>query len=252
MSQPSTERLATMFAQPEYVRERLHPRPGDRFYLVLSDLVRALRDVSASPGATILDFGAGASPYRSLFPGCQYRQADISTSLACDYLISEDGTVPERSNVFDVVLSTQVLEHVREPHLYLAECFRLMKPGGMLALSTHGLFEEHGCPDDFQRWTADGLKRDVERAGFEITGMKKLTTGPRAIMFFIERHVDIASPSRRSLPGLLHWLGQRALRRCRPWIHARLDRYCSDHRIVDSNRPGHAIYICLLCSARKP
>jgi SAM-dependent methyltransferase len=252
VSRPSVERVAAMFAQPEYVRERLCPKPGDRFYLVLSDLLLALRELDTTRQATVLDYGCGASPYRSLFQACEYRRADILPSLECEYLISPDGTVPESSSMFDVILSTQVLEHVRDPRLYLAECFRLLKPGGILALSTHGLYEEHGCPDDFQRWTAEGLTRDVQLAGFEIVSLKKLTTGPRAVVFFVDRFADMASPSRRSLPGLLHWLGRSVWRRSRSWIHACLDRYYSEYRVVASGRPNHEIYVCLFCCARRP
>lgn len=42
-------------------------------------------------------------------------------------------TEPER---FDVVCSFQVLEHVVDPHSFLAACVRCLRPGGILALAT--------------------------------------------------------------------------------------------------------------------
>jgi hypothetical protein len=30
-----------------------------------------------------------------------------------------------------------------------------------VVLTTHGLFEDDGCPCDFPRWTADGLRLEL-------------------------------------------------------------------------------------------
>ncbi len=67
-----------------------------------------------------------------------------------------------------MVLSTQVLEHVDRPGLYLAECHRVLRPGGRMLLSTHGIMVFHPDPVDYWRWTCDGLQRAVRDAGFEI------------------------------------------------------------------------------------
>jgi SAM-dependent methyltransferase len=66
------------------------------------------------------------------------------------------------------VLSTQVLEHVTDPDVYLSECFRVLRPGGRMLLSTHGLMVYHPDPDDYWRWTCAGLPRAVRGPGFEI------------------------------------------------------------------------------------
>lgn len=252
MSTPSLAELKATFANKEYIRQRLCPQPGDQHYLCLADLILALRRVETYDALTILDYGAGASPYRSLFPNSQYRRADIAAFEDPEYIIMGSGTVPEKSNVFDLVLSTQVLEHVNNPDTYLSECFRLLKPDGKLVLITHGLFEDHGCPYDFQRWTADGLKRDLEKAGFKIINVDKLTTGPRAIMFLIDRNLDTTSLSRKSLPGLLHWTCKTIIRRFRHRIHTLLDRYSLGCRIVSSEIPNQNFYLVLFACARRP
>lgn len=47
-----------------------------------------------------------------------------------------DGRFPLEDASFDLVVSDFVLEHVRDPELFFAECHRVLKPGGHLALRT--------------------------------------------------------------------------------------------------------------------
>jgi SAM-dependent methyltransferase len=72
-----------------------------------------------------------------------------------------------------------VLEHVEAPSLYLSECWRVLRPGGRLLLSTHGVFMYHPDPDDYWRWTCAGLQRVVRAAGFEIERFEGIV-GPLA------------------------------------------------------------------------
>jgi ubiquinone/menaquinone biosynthesis C-methylase UbiE len=68
---------------------------------------------------------------------------DAGVRLAAEREISNatfvrgDGTdLPFRENYFDLVLSHSVIEHVRSARAYLEECLRVLRPGGMLFLST--------------------------------------------------------------------------------------------------------------------
>ena len=52
-------------------------------------------------------------------------------------LLQGDGArLPFRGEAFDFVLSHEVIEHVYAADLYLAECHRVLRPGGVLYLST--------------------------------------------------------------------------------------------------------------------
>lgn len=252
LTAPSSRNIGADLRSAEYVRQRICPGPSDKFYLVLSDLLLAVKRLESSERLIVLDYGAGGSPYRSLFSNSEYRRADAFSSTDGDYVITQEGTVPEHAAVFDLVLSTQVLEHVEYPSVYLSECFRLLKPGGNLLLTTHGSFEDHACPYDFHRWTADGLRRDLEFAGFEIRVLQKLTTGPRAVMFMIERYLDTASFSRRTLFGLIGWMCHKLLPRWRYWLHSRLDRCRERCRVVPADRPNSKMYVGLLAYAHRP
>jgi SAM-dependent methyltransferase len=82
--------------------------------------------------------------------------------------VRPDGTVAVEDESCDAVLSTQVLEHVTDPSVYLSECARVLRPTGRLLLSTHGMMVYHPDPVDFWRWTCAGLQRAVEEAGLEV------------------------------------------------------------------------------------
>lgn len=126
-------------------------------------------DLLLPPDGSILDYGCAELPYRSFFPGdARYVAADLPGNPHATLELADDGTVPVASASFDAVLSTQVLEHVTDPALYLDECFRVLRPGGRLLLSTHGTFVYHPDPDDYWRWTCAGLQRIVRDAGFDV------------------------------------------------------------------------------------
>jgi SAM-dependent methyltransferase len=50
--------------------------------------------------------------------------------------IAPDGGFPLEDGAFDLLVSDFVLEHVTDPERFFAECHRVLKPGGRLALRT--------------------------------------------------------------------------------------------------------------------
>ena len=236
----------------DYARQRLEPRPGEFGYLCNSDLRSALESVATEERLRLLDFGADLSPYRALFPNADYRRADIGDAPDLDYQIRADGTVPEEPETFDFVLSTQVAEHVPSSRTYFSECFRLLRPGGRVVISTHGSFEDHSFPHDYQRWTADGLRRDLAACGFLEIVVQKLTTGPRAVMFHLERCLDTTSISRKSFFGLAWWITRVLEKFFRAPIHRIVDSALPGYRVVAHGQANQNFYVCVLARATKP
>jgi len=147
----------------------------------LAYIIRALPEAIArsfpalhlSPGDRLLDFGCADQPYRGLLPsGVVYVGADIAGNPSADVELTEAGGLPLDDASFDAVLSTQVLEHVLDPRVYVSECFRVLRPGGRLLLSTHGTMVLHRDPIDLWRWTSDGLRVQLERSGLEIVAFE--------------------------------------------------------------------------------
>ena len=53
-------------------------------------------------------------------------------------------SLPFKPDHFDLVLSHSVIEHVHSPEDYLRECFRVLRPGGVLFLSTPPYYSSAG------------------------------------------------------------------------------------------------------------
>lgn len=127
-----------------------------------------------TPGARLLDAGAGKSLYRNLFKEQVYESADIQSdqpgypelTYNCD--LTE---IPVEDGRFDAVLLNQVLEHVPNPEAVLRELFRVMKPGAKLLYTGPFFYQEHLQPWDFYRYTQFGLREQFGRAGFEVQSL---------------------------------------------------------------------------------
>ena len=249
--QQVSSRAAQAMADAKELQSRLHPSPGERFYLHLSDLGMMMRSLADAISGRILDYGCGGSPYRPLFKHDAYVRADVVGMTDLDHIIvpGQPLDVPDAS--FDCILSTQVLEHVAEPQKYLEDCFRMLKGPGILLLSTHGTFPDHSVPWDFQRWTTNGLRRDIEAAGFQVENIWKMTSGPRAALQLLELNFD-RLPTGASPFGLAFKLLRGMWRRMRGGFHRWADRTQGAYRIVkDSDHVHHRLYLGVMVHAHK-
>jgi ubiquinone/menaquinone biosynthesis C-methylase UbiE len=95
-------------------------------------------------GSKVLDVGAGSCPYRELFKHCEYKTHDFA-QLRDDQLlgkeygkidyVSDIKTIPVPDNSFDVIICTEVFEHIPEPIPVVTEFSRILKSGGKLILT---------------------------------------------------------------------------------------------------------------------
>ena len=152
------------------------------------------RELLVPPQGSVLDYGCADVPYRRFFADdVDFVAADIAGNPDATLVLDADGSVPLPDESVDAVMSTQVLEHVPDPAAYLAECVRVLRPGGRLLLSTHGVFVWHPDPIDWWRWTSDGLRHVIEEAGFEVVRFEGvvglLATGIQLVQDAVYWHV---------------------------------------------------------------
>lgn len=93
--------------------------------------------------------------------------------------------LPLADGAVDVVVSLQVIEHVWNHPQFVAECLRVLRPGGQLVLSTpNRLTFSPGLdaptnPFHTHEFTATELSALVEDGGFEATSLLGLHAGSR-------------------------------------------------------------------------
>lgn len=107
------------------------------------------RELHTAATASILDVGCGngfflSELHRALgrdhaYHGVDYSAYKIKKAGALPYEFRqcnlEEG-IPHADATFDVVYSGEVIEHLYNPDLMLEECHRILKPGGLLILTT--------------------------------------------------------------------------------------------------------------------
>jgi SAM-dependent methyltransferase len=129
-----------------------------------------------------LDIGAQNGPYAAFFPN------RVSLDIRRGRGVQVMGDVQAlgiAGSTFDVVLCTEVLEHVPEPQRAIDEMYRVLKPGGMLLLTTRFLFPIHDAPHDYFRFTKYGLRHLLR--GFEILELREETDSVGAIAVLLQR-----------------------------------------------------------------
>lgn len=125
-----------------------------------------------------LDVGCGDRPYEDLFGHGKYVGIDVKVSGRNDKLkkpdIFYDGeTIPYSDNQFDLVLCTQVLEHVSDPLSLIKEMARVSTPGGGVIISLPFVYQEHEKPFDYFRFTSYGITELIEKAGMNVVSIRK-------------------------------------------------------------------------------
>jgi SAM-dependent methyltransferase len=143
--------------------DRLRPSRTSVQYAVRRPLLDwlAAQDVD---GCRVLDVGCGDRPYEHLLTGAEIVGFDVPGNRHADLHGSIDA-LPVEDASFDVVLCLQVLEHVPDPAAAVRELRRVVRPGGRVLASTHGIYPFHPNPEDLWRWTHSGLERLFRQNG---------------------------------------------------------------------------------------
>ena len=147
-------------------------------YLVRKGIYTAIKENASAMRGTMLDFGCGMKPYRSLFTVDKYIGLDIrndghhnDTSFVDVFY---DGKViPFDDEYFDSVYSSEVLTHISDIDPVIAEIRRVMKTGGTILVTVPFVWHENEQPNDAVRYTSFGIVKLFERHGFKVTKQDK-------------------------------------------------------------------------------
>jgi SAM-dependent methyltransferase len=105
-----------------------------------------------------LDIGCGNDIYRSYFPNCTTLDIEARPDVNVDIIADVHDLSVIQDETYDVVLCAEVLEHLHTPSKAISEMRRILKPGGIIILTTRFIFPLHDAPHDYYRYTKYGLK----------------------------------------------------------------------------------------------
>jgi 2-polyprenyl-3-methyl-5-hydroxy-6-metoxy-1,4-benzoquinol methylase len=159
---------------------------------ILDAALRALHQVQA--GGNLLEFGAGtgnflhqllANEYQGAMTGCDIlpRPAGLPAEISWIQAdLNDPLVIPDES--FDVIVSTEVIEHLENPRAMIREFWRLLRPAGKVVLTTpnqeslrsltaliflghHVAFQDSCYPAHITALLRADLRRIFAEAGFE-------------------------------------------------------------------------------------
>jgi ubiquinone/menaquinone biosynthesis C-methylase UbiE len=152
---------------PQSLIDRLDPFEAEirRFVQKTAKATRA--------GARVLDAGAGECRFKPAFAHARYVGVDFGLGDAnWDYskldAVGRLEQLPFPDASFDRVLSIVVLEHTPEPAQVIQEFQRVLSPGGTVHLVVPHMWEEHQKPHDYFRYTSNGMRHLMEKAGLTV------------------------------------------------------------------------------------
>ena len=171
----------------ELVPEHSHERPAHlrEFVRSLGSVVRAL-DLGCGDGRLTAELEAAELVAADVSPVALERAGRrLPRARLCE--LEPDAPLPFGDGEFELVLCAEVLEHVRDVQLLLSEVRRVLRPGGILALTTpaHGRadglailatgFERRFDPlsPHLRFLTARSLGRLLDELGFEVASLRR-------------------------------------------------------------------------------
>jgi 2-polyprenyl-3-methyl-5-hydroxy-6-metoxy-1,4-benzoquinol methylase len=183
---------------------------------------KMLRNMPKSKDATLLDLGCGNGSFLSLLQGQGWRLIGIDFSPSGIeiarasypeiefFLADAQSDLGKHIGEVDVVVSTEVIEHLYDPRGFFRNAYRLLKPGGILIVTTpyHGYLKnlmlaltgsldrhftvlwDHG---HIKFWSRATLTQALDEAGFAVEEF----TGSGRLLFLWKSMVIKARKKRR-------------------------------------------------------
>jgi len=169
-------------------------------------------DLVPSGHGLLLDLGCGGGTTKKKFEAKGYRWIGLDIVNETDPTVVGDAhRLPFQNESFAVIYSSQVFEHLPEPHRAVEEVARVLKPGGVFCGSVSCLEPFH---DSYFNYTHRGLEILLRGAGLTPT---RIEAGPSGFLVILHHLVDgggpqlalpIAKLTVRPFLGMLQALGR--------------------------------------------
>jgi SAM-dependent methyltransferase len=131
-----------------------------------------------------------------------WHSVDLASRPGMTFAARSEYEFPIADGAYDVVLSGQVLEHVRKPWRWLPELARVCRPGGYVVTISPVTWPYHEAPVDCWRAYPEGLRALYEDAGLDVLLARQESLEGRAWLPRCPR------PASDHAPGLLYKLAR--------------------------------------------
>lgn len=139
------------------------------------DFVQRVLTADQVAGQGVLEVGSydvngSVRPYIESLRPKRYLGVDVELGPSVDRVVDCENLVAEVcADAWQVVISTEMLEHVRDWKTCIHQMFRVTAKGGLLLITTRSPgFPYHPFPEDHWRFTCDDMKQILCALGMEV------------------------------------------------------------------------------------
>lgn len=148
----------------------------------------ALSSTSLPIQGPIVEFGALQVPgqesfadLRQYFPKMEYIGADMREGAGVDRVLNlHDIDLPPES--VGTVLCLDTLEHVEYPRRALEQIYKILKPGGVVIISSVMNYPIHDFPHDYWRYTPEAFRSILQSFSGSFVGSAGLEDFPHTVV----------------------------------------------------------------------
>lgn len=166
-------------------------------WLIHHIYIKSLKNNLNYISGNVVDIGCGKKPFNriiipksNIYIGMEHQKTQHGYSEVD--VLGDALSLPFCNSSVNTVISLQVMEHVKEPDIFLKEVYRILKPGGYCLLMTPFMWGEHETPNDYFRYTRYGIKYLAEKTGFKVIKIKAdtgyITTATLRLNYFLMRY----------------------------------------------------------------
>jgi len=122
--------------------------------------------------SVLVDLGAGQSDFLDLTSKFNLCAVDFYPYLGINVVCDLTKPLPFGDNSVDILMLSNLIEHIPEPNLLFVECRRILKPGGVALGTVPFMINIHQRPYDFYRYTEMNLDYLFKKHNFENISIK--------------------------------------------------------------------------------
>lgn len=183
----------------------------------------------------LLDVGCGAGHLLRAAAAAKWRGVGLEVSPAAAARLRDEGLdvhhgdllgAPLEEGTFDVVTLVEVIEHLPDPAGYLDRCLRLLRPGGLLFLTTPNFgslsrrvlgarWRAIEVPEHLVYFSERPMRLALRRAGFRNIRIRTEGANPVEVAHCLRsgKHAESLSRARETSTALLDAAASNALAR---------------------------------------